>query len=199
MNTKTAPVIKIVGNAAHRVRPSTQLSWLFTLQIEQRIHDDRHHPDVSRLSLHHRLNHLALHFAKYAGRIADTIRSGDHRKVNQTLIDTFIIALSAANVLNIRLDGQLDGPWAAGESMPNSLGLTDLLLDMTSASGKLARACEAVDHLEARMLRDEMSSAIVTLAKIAVTQMAARNLDIVGSVHARLAQVRQTKFFDGTY
>ena len=44
---------------------------LFTLQLEQFEHDEKYHREIARLTTHHRLNHMALHFAKYTGQLAD--------------------------------------------------------------------------------------------------------------------------------
>ena len=43
---------------------------LFTLQLEQLKHDEKYHRDIHVLPLHQRMNHMALHFAKYSGRIS---------------------------------------------------------------------------------------------------------------------------------
>ena len=44
---------------------------LFQLQLEQFRHDEIYHREISRLTVHQRLNHTALHFSKYAGQIAE--------------------------------------------------------------------------------------------------------------------------------
>jgi len=73
---------------------------LFELQVEQHHHDENYHREIARLSLHQRLNHMALHFAKYAGKVAATT---DPDGLTRVYVDVLIIALSTANILNIKL------------------------------------------------------------------------------------------------
>src|ERR1700744_5090150 len=73
---------------------------LFELQIEQHHHDENYHREIARLSMHQRLNHMALHFAKYAGKIAC---AENLTEVAPVYVDTLIIALSTANILNVEI------------------------------------------------------------------------------------------------
>src|ERR1700692_2758213 len=79
--------------------PSPQ-KMLFELEVEQHHHDETYHREIARLSLHHRLNHMALHFSKYVGKLA---AARDSAAMTSTFVDTFIIAMSTANILNVKL------------------------------------------------------------------------------------------------
>lgn len=175
---------------------------IFQLQLEQRRHDEMYHPEIARLTVHHRLNHMALHFAKYAGRIADAVRTGSHSDVDRTLVDIFIIALSSANILNVRLG---DAVYAEAGDIPNPRegvlvidnSIVEFLAEVTSASGKMAKACESIDHLEAVPFREELTSAVVALARCVLNRVPAQSLDLLSAVHERLESVRKTKIFHG--
>lgn len=182
-------------------RVDTSNDWhsdlIFGLQLEQHRHDERYHPEISRLTMHHRLNHMALHFAKYAGRVADAVQSGDHSDIDRTLTDIAIIALSSANVLNVHLGNNFKNNIKHSELLFDDIDLVTLLVHVTKASGRMAKACESVDHIEAAPLREEMTTAVIDLFRAAVEFSTLRNLDLATSIPERLENVRETKLFHG--
>ncbi len=76
---------------------------LFMLQLEQLKHDQRYHQDFCGLPICQRMKHMALHFSKYSGRVAELHGDNDTRPLHTTITDTFIICLVTANILNVRL------------------------------------------------------------------------------------------------
>ena len=144
-------------------------SQLLQLQREQFEHDEAFHREVARLEIKHRLTHMALHFSKYVGyvggHVGDDSRGPDLRRV---IVDCFIIALSSANILNVRLSDEFgldstDYPslhdFARRLSLQNSEGRFDaawLLVALSIPVGRMAKACEALDHLEALAYREEI-------------------------------------------
>jgi hypothetical protein len=106
-------------------------------QRSQHEHDLKNHFDIVSLSRQDRLKHYGLHFAKYAGRFARGDAELKSRK--ETLVDAFLVALSAANALNQALPDQETGQ--AISSAPSDL-------DFTDHAGRFADACEKIDHLE---------------------------------------------------
>ena len=69
------------------------------LRMEQLLHDFYFHSDIDRLPLDKKLGHYALHLIKYQGIVlAETERT------KTVVIDTFIIAVAAANAFKIRSD-----------------------------------------------------------------------------------------------
>src|SRR5258708_12904240 len=72
-----------------------------SLLLGQLAHDSRYHRDIQGLALGPRLQHLALHFAKYVGRIAESGRTSIQPMPLPTLIDSLIISLSPWNALGI--------------------------------------------------------------------------------------------------
>ena len=178
---------------------------LFRLQLAQREHDEKYHPEISRLPLHHRLNHMALHFAKYAGRLARALREENGVDVPRTMTDIFIISMSCANALNIDLGDYLIEENISSENTPATASgrqesqtlQIELLLDVTDAAGRMAKACETVDHLEAFPFREQMSQSTVDLAKISLAYMQSRCMDPADEVFTRLEGVRRKKIFHG--
>ncbi|AMY70906.1 hypothetical protein [Frigidibacter mobilis] len=123
-------------------------------------HDLRNHFDILSLSRLDRLKHYGLHFAKYAGRLARGDAEAKSR--NETLVDAFLVALSAANALNQKLqNAEVDT-----EDAPSDLAFTD-------HAGRFADACEKIDHLE------EFRS-IALDANAAITDWIVRNATVRG-------------------
>lgn len=108
-----------------------------TRQQDQQDHDLRNHFDILSLSRPDRLKHYGLHFAKYAGRFARG--SVEAKSRTETLVDAFLVALSAANALNQALP-EVDFVKGNREE-PSDLAFTD-------QAGRFADACEKIDHLE---------------------------------------------------
>src|ERR1700748_777589 len=71
---------------------------LARLQSEQHKHDLRNHFDIISLHKTDRLKHYGLHFAKYVGRLAR--ESAEAKPIERTLVDAFLVSLSAANTLH---------------------------------------------------------------------------------------------------
>ena len=116
-----------------------QANDLLRLQREQHAHDQRNHADILHLSKNDRLKHYGLHFAKYVGRLARG--SGEPKSVERTVIDTFLVCLSAANTLHQELN-----------SLPvcqlSHQSTNDPVYVLADAAGRFADACLKIDHLE---------------------------------------------------
>jgi hypothetical protein len=140
---------------------------MLDLQREQFEHDERFHREIARLNVHARLNHMALHFCKYTGQFATVCASSDAKLRARTITDSFIISLCSANTLNFNL----------GEHVAPNLGISSTIRDIgiylaetvdrsakkddswlfsahAMQAGKMARACEKIDHLEAFPFRE---------------------------------------------
>lgn len=107
-------------------------------QISQQKHDLSNHFDIICLHKSDRMKHYGLHFAKYVGRLARNRHNESELK--RTLVDAFLIALSAANCMNQKLEikSSFDRP-------------TDNDFDfyfLADAVGRFADACEKIDHFE---------------------------------------------------
>jgi len=172
---------------------------LFDLQVEQHHHDENYHREIARLSLHQRLNHMALHFCKYVGKVAaaETIEAS-----MPVFVDTLVIALSTANILNIELYDALDGgdhDYAGlpvfGRALAHKLGTSiegqaELINAMAIPAGKIAAACEKIDHLEDVAYRSEIKGGVACLAAISLALLSTNGADPADAVRSRLTSVK---------
>jgi len=180
---------------------------MLELQRGQFEHDERFHREIARLSIHARLNHMALHFCKYTGQFAKLVASKDDELRSRTIVDSFIICLCAANALNVDLstvakfentDVHSCGFWLAERLYP-SVKLDDnwLLGAYAIEAGKMARACEKVDHLESFPFRDMLTEAVAKLCQISLIAATINRIDIVSAVENRRKEIRLRNTFVG--
>src|SRR5215216_5400827 len=170
---------------------------LRNLQARQREHDIRAHQDIYYLPYPHRMKHLTFHITKYAGRLAP--RDAADATFIRTLVDAFIISLSAADVLHIDFSEALN-KWGKvdqdtnlidlGLAMRNQDSKADGIQDwyfrkITDVAGRMANACESLDHMEPFPYRDVLSEAIIDLCRVTVIAAAVRSIDLTASVGER--------------
>ena len=116
-----------------------QANDLLRLQREQYAHDQRNHSDILHLSKTDRLKHYGLHFAKYVGRLARGV--DEAKSVERTVVDTFLVSLSAANTLHQELSCI---KWSDQASCKQ----VDPVYLLADVAGRFADACEKIDHME---------------------------------------------------
>lgn len=158
------------------------------LQWEQFEHDEKFHREIARLTVQDRLKHMALHFAKYAGEFITAVEDEARRKRLAT--DVFVIAISTANVLNMRLSDRISFPDA-------TLDAQEFLFSLAVNAGRMAAACEKMDHLEDYPFRTEIAAALVQLATAAVAYAKGRGWNLEALVHDRLQPVKEKSIFYG--
>jgi hypothetical protein len=174
---------------------------LLDLQVEQHHHDEKYHREIARLSVHQRLNHMALHFAKYTGKIA---ASADPACLTPVYVDMLIIAISTANILNIELwdllersDREYPGLLAFGRSLAVDVAVENpadqsLLVRKTAiASGRIAAACEKIDHLEEVLFRAEIKEGLAQLSALSLAYISVQGVDAGHAIRQRLNDVKQ--------
>jgi len=179
---------------------------LFELQVGQHRHDEAYHREIARLSIHQRLNHMALHFAKYVGKVATATTVRDSVPV---FVDMLIIALSVANILNVRLwdllatnnqeyPGLLSfGRSLAGTHASDIATIERVVLAAAKPVGRMAAACEKIDHLESVAFRTEIAASISGLAAIALAVIAAHGIEPAQAVDERLEGVKKRSVLHG--
>lgn len=164
---------------------------LDVIQLEQFKHDETYHREIARLSMQDRLRHMTLHFGKYAGNLAE---SGEDETVFRKVVtDTFIIAVSTANTLNVRLSDVLSDATSAGivdRERPFGTALT-------IHAGRMAAACEKLDHLEDFAFRAVVRERTISLVQAAIAEAERRGWGIAELVRTRLAGVKQKMIFHG--
>jgi hypothetical protein len=159
------------------------------LQLEQFQHDELYHREIARLPVQRRLTHMALHFAKYAGNLAES--AGDLERVQRVVTDVFVIGTSCANALNVRLAEALpDRPTSV-----EAYDLASFASALTINAGRMAAACEKLDHLEDFPFRTVIREAAVELVDRAICFSDAQAWDLERLVRERLAGVKQKMIF----
>lgn len=157
------------------------------LQWQQFEHDEKYHREIARLTVQDRLKHMALHFAKYAGSLTD---APEDEAVRRLVTDIVVIAISSANILNLRLSDQHNALRSARQG-------SELATAITIGAGRMAAACEKMDHLEAFPFRERISESVLELLSQALSHAEAKDWDVEGMVAARLQPVKEKSIFFG--
>lgn len=185
-----------MATAAAAMEPVTSLSMdelLDRMQLEQFRHDELFHREISRLSTQAKLKHMALHFAKYAGNLAEG--DGDPATFKRIVTDVFIIATTTANALNVRLADEIS---AVSENAPfdaDPVGAMSKALAINA--GKMAAACEKLDHLEDFPFRPVIKAAAVELLWASLNVCRAEAWVIQDLVAERLQPIKKKSIFYG--
>ncbi|MBL8328906.1 MAG: hypothetical protein JNJ71_08635 [Rubrivivax sp.] len=178
---------------------------LLPLQRLQYRHDELAHSDILGLPLKERVQHMVLHFFKYAGRIEDARLDGSRAVLRATLIDAFIICMASANALGVSLgqyipecidDGTFD---SLARIMGKRLAGKDLAAEALSAflssGGKMAKAVESLDHQErGPNWREEAERHLVALTRAVIALLGCVGGDIEHDLRARLHEVEGRSF-----
>jgi hypothetical protein len=184
---------------------------MLDLQREQFEHDERFHRDIARLSLHARLNHMALHFSKYTGQFALACGSNDSLLRSRTITDSFIISLCSANALNFSLNEHVApdlGSTATlrdiGAHLASTLYQPDksnywLFAAHAVQAGRMARACEKIDHLEGFPFREELSTAVLGLCQLMIAASNIYDIELYSAVRERRRSIRNPFVANITY
>ena len=118
-------------------------------------------------------------------------------------VDELVIALSTANIVNVELfdllerdgrefPGLLTFARSLASSMQSVIGDRHALLRATAvASGRMAAACEKIDHLEEISFRAEIRDCIAQLGSIALAFLASNGIDPMQAVRDRLGGVKK--------
>jgi hypothetical protein len=130
-----------------------------------------------------RLKHYGLHFAKYVGRLARD--SAEPKSPYQTVIDAFLIALSAANTLQQDLS-----------SLPPKrprIEQVDPLRVFADAVGRFADACEKLDHLEDSFALAR--NANIDIVQWLVATVTERQINLLAALDERRKQLAERQFY----
>jgi hypothetical protein len=165
---------------------SLDAAVLDRLQWEQFEHDEKYHREIARLTVQDRLKHMALHFTKYAGEI---FAGPSEDKFRRLVTDTLIIGISAANTLNIRLADNI-GQTDAGNA-------SDFDRHLVVAAGRMATACEKLDHLEDFPFRPHIAGEVVKIIDAALAVFMDKGWDVPTTIKDRLAPVKAKSIFFG--
>ena len=182
---------------------------MLELQVAQLRHDEIAHRDILWLPVPQRLTHMTLHYCKYVGRFAEAKKSGDMTIFVSAVLDSFIILLASANATNRRIS-QLAGvrpdqesltlaryqAIVANDPMPKNASILDhALVEFALLSGRMAKACESLDHLEKFDSRGAIESAL-SEATCLLFRLAGRvQLDLADGISSRWSSVERKLIF----
>ena len=156
-------------------KSDTVLDW----QKDQYEHDMRNHFDIISLHKTDRLKHYAMHFAKYAGRLARGAK--EEKPKERTFVDCLLVCLSASNTLHQRLSYVSKG---SNDSF---------FLRLTDAAGRFNDAAEKIDHMEpfleiAQTSNQDIFNALMDFA-------AQETIDIGHTLQERRAELKERQFY----
>lgn len=177
-----------------------KLSELFSLQIEQRRHDEVAHSDILSLPTQRRITHMVLHFAKYVGALSQ--QPNDHA-FQRVLVDALIIALASANSLNVNLSARIQetAKVRSYDELANLLSMTSInakektFVGLAAATGVMAKACETLDHMESYDFRGTLEQRIIEITCLVLAALYALKQDFVSQIRARWEAVEKKSIF----
>ena len=168
-------------------------SKLLDLQRRQFQHDEISHSDILTLLLPRRLTHFTLHFAKYLGRLPRAFSDPDALEIRRLAVDTLIIALAAANSMNLNLTERFAryGAVLRTRSAARKPGEARLAIQVEFAEivGNMAKACEVLDHLENYPSREILEQSTADIVDLCFRIAEQEQIEIIPAVIERWAQV----------
>jgi len=179
-------------------------STLTQLQREQREHDVGYHTDVHFLTVRARLVHFLMHFGKYNGDIARSLRSDDADRTAQRYVDTLLVCISCANTLHVNFYELIRDAIATEDNATDKAdnfcvavreryrALQDSQAWIATYSdnvGQFATALEKYDHFEEGDVRSPLLNSIANLSLDAMAFLMSRNVDISQALRMRRQEV----------
>lgn len=165
------------------VWPSLSADQLDEIQWKQFQHDEAFHREITRLTVQQRLTHMALHFAKYSGYLAEAV---DEDRLRKIVTDIFVIGVSTLTALNVKAH-----PILASVDRVTDTSQTALFRQVAIGAGHMASACERLDHLEDFPFRTTIRDATAELVALALAAADDRGWDMPDMVEQRLRPVKQ--------
>lgn len=145
------------------------------LQYFQLRHDEIYHSDICLLRIQARIAHHTLHLGKYSGKMVGALiaKGGiDYESLIGVALDAIIIVMSSANTLNMPLweledahedlMGVLAGKQIHGDPQVHILAFSVIM-------GRLAKAVEALDHVEKLNSRATYEAGLRSMWKLLLT------------------------------
>ena len=175
----------------------TLCEQLNKLQINQLDHDERFPKEITNLSIHQRLTHMTLHFAKYNGRIVSNLYDTNY---STDAIDMAIICLTVSNMLNHRLSDSFNvvddiDLYTYGVTLIKSTTPVECTSVLALAISEMAKAMESLDHLEALDYRGTIIKSVTSIFGIMLVVAAERRIDLCEEIPRRLNVVQNRSIF----
>lgn len=162
------------------------------LQLGQHQHDVAAHSDIANALLPKRLTHFTLHFSKYLGAMTRAHRTNDATVLHRAIVDSLIIALAAANAMNVRLKDHLSGsPAEPAPSVSDPTFIQHAISSYAEIVGEMAKACEVLDHVEAYPSRQVLESSVISLVALIDRISVVLGIDLPSAVRDRWAGIER--------
>lgn len=170
------------NRSVRSLEPNFSVDFL-RLQSEQHRHDTRNHLDIACRHKNDRLKHYGLHYSKYVGRFARG--SDEDKSIERTLVDAFLICLSAANTLHQNL--------GAEQLSSSKIVPMNWWYSFADAAGRFGDACEKIDHMEefvglARQANLDIASWLVSVCE-------SRGFDLISAIKVRREELVARQFY----
>lgn len=180
---------------------------LTKIQQRQWQHDEGFHQDIHTLSKMERINHYALHFSKYVGRLSrDQPEEEREGQVEKTIADGLIVAFATANTLELDLYTELEETF--GESFEEVTEWADFLdnteedMDVPEVrewlfnrlampTGEIANAVESLDHVESMNLREILDEELIQIISFLLVASNQLGLDPVELIEDRWETIEE--------
>lgn len=181
---------------------------LITFQEDQLRHDELVHKDILCLPIQTRIKHMVLHFSKYTGHLIEARETLNKDLLVATVVDSWIIVLASSNMLNLHLSEKLLPEKAKYKDL-QSLGLAfassnsilcnnsyDLaLFELGKITGRMAKACESLDHMERFDSRGTLERCVIDIAQLLLAISAQLEIDLPSLLFRRWEEVERKSIF----
>jgi hypothetical protein len=155
---------------------------LDSYQYSQMKHDEIYHHDIFVLNIAQRMTHVALHLVKYLTPLSSFPVSAPENK--KAFIDSFIMVVSASNLLGILLSKLFDNN---EKTRFNETFISEYIRILSN----LAKACEAVDHQEDFPIRAIWAESIKKMFFLLIHEASSRNISLIEEASSRLASIEK--------
>lgn len=191
---------------------------LFEVQLQRLEHDEKYHKEIYSLSVQNRITHVCLNFAKYTGQISEIVCSEEsiegNDKLKRTIVDIFASVTILANILNTKLSDGIDEieikafysikDLSLGLAKSENIEESDIngylnwyLNSIAVANGKIAKACEKLNTLEAYPFQEEVRKGLVRVFKstLIISSYLDYDLPLPYLAKKRLSEVAERSIF----
>lgn len=153
------------------------------------------------------MNHYVHHFSKYVGRLSKTYSEPEkQQQIEKTLADSIIVALAAANTLNLDLRDELEeehdidstGAIAIAEELNQGNGPEKregvqnwLFEQLATPTGRMADAMESLDHMEPMNTRQILEEETANIFTILLTASNEIEIDLISLLDNRWHEIEE--------
>jgi hypothetical protein len=160
---------------------------IYEYQITQLKHDKAYHREIWVLGVVRGMNHVVLHLMKYLARLGSF--SIPDSKNKQAFVDSFIMIVSAGNLLNLSFSKLIYSSSTEDHACRFD---GDFIKDYIDLLAEMAKACEATDHQEDYPIRVVWNNSVEKFFVLLVLEAEKRGINIVTEARNRLLEVESS-------